>query len=78
MPKVFPVIIERCKETGLLVGYVPGIPGAHTQAETLEELQQNIKEVLELILEENPNLSSDFVGLYQIEVENAEISGSKA
>jgi predicted RNase H-like HicB family nuclease len=62
----------------LLVGYVPGIPGAHTQAETLEELQQNIKEVLELILEENPNLSSDFVGLYQIEVENAEISGSKA
>jgi len=55
MPKVFPVIIEKCKETGLLVGYVPGIPGAHTQAETLEELQQNMKEVLELILEENPN-----------------------
>ncbi len=52
MPKVFPVIIERCKETGLLVGYVPGIPGAHTQAETLEELQQNMKEVLELIPEE--------------------------
>ncbi len=48
MPKVFPVIIEKCKETGLLVGNVPGIPGAHTQAETLEELQQNIKEVLEL------------------------------
>jgi predicted RNase H-like HicB family nuclease len=77
MPKVFPVIIERCKETGLLVGYVPGIPGAHTQAETLEELQQNMKEVLELILEENPNLSSDFVGLYQIEVENAKVSSSK-
>jgi predicted RNase H-like HicB family nuclease len=31
--------IERDIETGLYVGIVPGIPGAHTQAETLDELQ---------------------------------------
>ena len=44
--------IERDPETGLYVGIVPGIPGAHTQAETLDELQKNLKEVVELCLEE--------------------------
>ena len=40
--------IEKDPETGLYVAIVPGIPGAHTQAETLDELQENLKEVLEL------------------------------
>ncbi|RTZ59738.1 MAG: type II toxin-antitoxin system HicB family antitoxin [Gammaproteobacteria bacterium] len=71
MPKTFPIVIEKCKETGLLVGYVPGVPGAHTQAETLEELEKNIKEVLELILEENPDIVSNFIGVYQVEIEDA-------
>ena len=44
--------IEKDPETGLYVGFVPGIPGAHTQAETLDELQINLKEVIELCLEE--------------------------
>jgi len=44
--------IEKDPETGLYVAIVPGIPGAHTQAETLDELQKNLKEVVELCLEE--------------------------
>jgi predicted RNase H-like HicB family nuclease len=44
--------IERDPESGLYVGTVPGIPGAHTQGETLDELHKNLKEVLELCLEE--------------------------
>lgn len=44
--------IERDVETGMYVGIVPGIPGAHTQAENLDELQINLKEVVELCLEE--------------------------
>lgn len=44
--------IERDSETGLYIGMVPCIPGAHTQAETLDELQKNLKEVVELCLEE--------------------------
>ena len=44
--------IEFDPETKLYVGIVPGIPGAHTQGETLTELQENLKEVLELCLEE--------------------------
>lgn len=64
--------IERDPETGLYVGIVPGIPGAHTQAETLDELQKNLKEVVELCLEEmdaeTKNNLPEFVGLQQIEV----------
>jgi len=44
--------IEKDPETGLYVAIVPGIPGAYTQAETLDELQKNLKEVVELCLEE--------------------------
>jgi predicted RNase H-like HicB family nuclease len=36
----------------LICGHGTTIPGAHTQADTLDELQENLKEVLELCLEE--------------------------
>jgi len=64
--------IERDPKTGLYVGIVPGILGAHTQAETLDELQKNLKEVVELCLEEMDIEAKDnlpeFVGLQQVEV----------
>ena len=64
--------IEKDAETGLYVAIVPGIPGAHTQAETLDELQDNLKEVVELCLEEmNPEAKKqipEFVGIQQLEV----------
>ena len=47
----YTAVVERCAETGYFVGYVPGIPGAHTQASSLDELRVNLKEVLELVLE---------------------------
>ena len=56
----FTAIIEKCSETGLYVGYVPGFPGAHTQAETLDELQVNFREVIEMLLEEGaPGITAD-------------------
>jgi len=64
--------IERDPETGLYIAIVPGIPGAHTQAETLDELQKNLKEVVELCLEEmDPETKKqlpEFVGIQQVEV----------
>jgi len=64
--------IEKDTETGLYVAVVPGIPGAHTQAETLDELQRNLKEVVELCLEqmdpEARKLIPEFVGIQQLEV----------
>ena len=64
--------IEKDPETGMYVAMVPGIPGAHTQAETLDELQENLKEVVELCLEEmdaeTRSQLPEFVGLQQVEV----------
>ena len=45
-------IVERCKDTGLYVGYVPGFAGAHSQGETLDELNRNLKEVIAMLLED--------------------------
>ena len=64
--------IERDPETGLYIAIIPGIPGAHTQAATLDELQKNLKEVVELCLEEmtpeERELLPEFVGIQQVEV----------
>ena len=53
MMKTFSVVVEKCSQTGLYVGYVPGLPGAHTQAETLDELKKNLCEVLSMLLEDS-------------------------
>jgi len=64
--------VEKDTDSGLYIALVPGIPGAHTQAETLDELQKNLKEVVELCLEEMDEETKDhlpvFVGVQQIEV----------
>ena len=49
--------------TGLLVGYVPGWPGAHSQGETIDELRANLREVVQMLLEDGePELEAEFVG----------------
>ena len=52
MPWPSCLCIERCPDTGLLVGYVPGFPGAHSQGETMEELADNLAEVVSMLLED--------------------------
>jgi predicted RNase H-like HicB family nuclease len=62
-------VIERCLGTGLYVGYVPGLPGAHTQAETLDELQHKLQEVIEMLLEDGePFLDAQFIGTQAVMV----------
>ena len=59
----YTVVVERCPETGLYVGYVPGFPGAHSQGATLDELNANLKEVIAMIREDGaPAISGEFVG----------------
>ena len=48
----FTAHITKDTETGLLCGIIPGLQGAHSQAESLDELSANLKEVIELCLEE--------------------------
>ncbi|MCP4397561.1 MAG: type II toxin-antitoxin system HicB family antitoxin [bacterium] len=67
--QAFTAIIERCAETGYYVGYVPNLPGAHTQAETLDELYANLREVILMLLEDGePDLDTEFVGTQMVMV----------
>lgn len=67
--RAFTAVIGRCSDTGLYVGFVPGFVGAHSQGESLDELQRNLREVIEMLLEDGePNLESEFVGTQSINV----------
>jgi predicted RNase H-like HicB family nuclease len=52
MKKTYTAVIERCPDTGLYVGYVLGFSGAHSQAESLDELNENLREVVAMLLED--------------------------
>ena len=68
--RAFTAIIERDPHTGLLVGYVPGFPGAHSQGATVEELQRNLREVIAMLLEDGePTLEGEFVGTQLVTVD---------
>ncbi len=65
--KTYTAVVERDPDTGLFVGYVPGFPGAHSQAATLDELNENLTEVLGMLLEDGePTLEADFVGIQTV------------
>jgi predicted RNase H-like HicB family nuclease len=67
--RVSTAVVEKCGDTGLYVAYVPGFPGAHSQAETLDELNANLREVIEMLLEEgDPKIETLFVGTQNVVV----------
>lgn len=67
--RTFSVVVERDPDTGLYVGHVPGWPGAHSQGATLDELRQNLREVVEMLLEDGePKMEAEFVGIQIIQV----------
>jgi predicted RNase H-like HicB family nuclease len=67
--RTFTFVIERDEESGLFVGHVPGWPGAHSQGATVEELRENLREVIDMLLEDGtPTLESQFVGTQTLEV----------
>ena len=67
--KNYIAIVERCQDTGLYVGFIPGFRGAHTQAETLDELNKNLQEVVGMLLEDgDPILETEFIGTQNIVV----------
>jgi predicted RNase H-like HicB family nuclease len=52
MTTTFTAVIERCTATNLYVGYVPGFAGAHSQAASIQELTENLREVVAMLLED--------------------------
>lgn len=70
MSRQFNVIIERDRE-GYFVASVPSLRGCHTQAKSLDELMERIREAIELCVEfeEDQADSLEFVGVQRISVE---------
>jgi predicted RNase H-like HicB family nuclease len=65
--RTFTAVVERDPDTRLYVGYVPGFRGAHSQGETLDELNANLREVIAMLLEDGePPLETEFVGTQTI------------
>lgn len=65
----YTAVVERCPDTGLYVGYVPGFPGAHSQGATLDELNANLREVIALLLEDGgPDMIGEYVGTQTVVV----------
>lgn len=75
----FKVLIEQ-DEGGLYIASVPELPGCYTQAKTLEQVRIRIKEVIELVLEEEPELkqekiqspksTSNFFGIEEVTIQS--------
>ncbi|AUB39281.1 MULTISPECIES: type II toxin-antitoxin system HicB family antitoxin [Nostoc] len=70
MTREFNVIIERDSE-GYFVASVPNLAGCHTQAKSLDELIERIKEAIELCLEvEQENAEAlEFIGVQRVSVQ---------
>ncbi|MBD2292717.1 type II toxin-antitoxin system HicB family antitoxin [Anabaena sphaerica FACHB-251] len=70
MSREFNVIIERDAD-GCFVASVPSLRGCHTQAKSLDELMERVREAIELCLEidENHTEPMEFVGVQRIAIE---------
>lgn len=74
MKKEFNVIIEKDSE-GLLVASVPSLRGCHTQAKSLDELMERIKEAIELCLEVEDEVTPfDFIGVQRVIIDYVKAS----
>jgi len=60
--RTFTAVIEHCPDTGLYVGYIPSLPGAHSQGATLDELNSNLQEVVSMVFTESGGAENGFVG----------------
>lgn len=59
----FTAVVERCPDTGLYVGYIPGLAGGHSQGQTLDELRENLREVIRMLQQDGDLvIQSEFVG----------------
>ena len=67
MGREFSVVVERDAD-GFYVASVPTLQGCHTQARSLDELMDRIKEAIELCLEVQGDAgeSLDFVGVQRV------------
>jgi predicted RNase H-like HicB family nuclease len=70
LSRQFSVVVERDAE-GFYVASVPALPGCHTQARSLDQLMERVREAIALVLEVEgePAEEMDFVGVQRVCVE---------
>ncbi len=65
----FTAVVERYPDTGVYVGYIPGLAGARAQGETLDRLNAKLVETVARILEDGePALQAEFAGILTLRV----------
>lgn len=65
--KTYTAVVMQDTETGMYVGYIPGWDGAHSQADSLEELSRNLSEAVQMLKEDGePVPASRFIGTLSI------------
>ena len=71
MTQEFNVVIEKDSD-GYLVGSVPALPGCHTQAKSMDQLLERIKEAIALCLEDYGDGTefSDFLGIQRVSLDS--------
>jgi predicted RNase H-like HicB family nuclease len=69
MSREFSVVIERDEE-GYFVASVPSLPGCHTQARSLDELMDRVREAIAVCLEVEGESGEglEFVGVQRVKV----------
>ena len=70
MARQFTVVIERDEE-GYLVASVPSLHGCHTQARSMDELLERVKEAIQLCLEvqgDEADEQLELVGIQRVAV----------
>lgn len=67
MQRNFNVVVEKDEE-GYYIASVPALPGCHTQARSLDELDRRMREAIELCLEVEggPENNLEFVGIQRV------------
>ena len=62
--QTYTAVVGKCPQTGLFVGHIHGFIGAHSQGATRDELHENLREVVAMLLEDGePQLETEFVGI---------------
>jgi predicted RNase H-like HicB family nuclease len=67
MTREFSVVIEK-DEDGYFVASVPALKGCHTQAKSLDVLMKRVKETIELCLEVEDPVITEFIGVQRVAI----------
>ena len=67
--RTFTAVVERCPDSGVHFGYIPGLADARTQGETPDELNANlVKTVLHIFEEGEPAFETEFAGILTVRI----------